>query len=86
MRADLAPYFRARLSPDERAEILSAEPRTASLTGRYDAGRGYVVSIARFVPDRVLTGSHPRSPIAAFRLAVASAEVEPVEIVSVLRG
>ena len=75
MRADLAPYFRARLSPDERAEILSAEPRTASLTGRYDAGRGYVVSIARAIPGRVLTGTHPRSPIEAFRAALADVEI-----------
>ena len=84
MKADLAPFFRARLSPDERAEITLAEPRTASMTGRYDAGRGYVVRIARAVPGRVLTGSHPRSPIEAFRLAVASAEAP--EIVSVLHG
>ena len=85
MKADLHPYFRARLSPDERAEILSAEPRTASMVGMYDTRRhAYVVRIARAVPDRVLTGAHATSPIEAFRLAVASAEAP--EIVSVLRG
>ena len=85
MKADLAPWFRAHTTPDERAEIATAEPRTASVVGRYDTRRrAYVVRIARAVPDRVLDGSHPTSPIEAFRAALA--DVEAPEIVSVLRG
>ena len=85
MRADLWPWFRANLTPDERAEILTAEPRTASMVGGYDTRRGYDVRIAGAVPGKVLTGTDPASPIAAFRRAYAQL-AEPVEIVSVLRG
>jgi len=71
MHLEAWPWARANLTPDDRAEIAQAEPKTARcLISREGRGGIFRASMTDAVPMTVQQGLG-KSPIAAFRDALA---------------